>query len=112
MLHDVRRGLAQVTAYSHCRNGIYSMEAAGDCLFVGDGAGMLYCYNPERGTGFDAGGADDHKALCYGLGASEEGAVRALVVAPQLGQVVAGGEDGNALVFQYAQGRVVEECRY
>jgi len=43
------------------------------------------------------------QGLCYGLGACEEGAVRALVVAPQLGQVVSGGEDGNALVWQYAR---------
>jgi len=31
------------------------MAAAGANLFVGDGAGMLYCYDPERATGRDGG---------------------------------------------------------
>jgi hypothetical protein len=54
---------------------------------VGDGAGMLLCYDLLRGQ------------LSYGLGASSEGAVRCITIAD--GLLVAGGEDGNALVWDF-----------
>jgi len=90
---DRRRAAGPVCSFSACHTGVYSVAAAPDerCVFVGDGAGMLYCFDVHRGQ------------LCYGLGASEQGAVRCVVPAKDFSQVVTGGEDGKALVFSFAR---------
>ena len=89
---DRRRAAEPVCSFSSCRTGVYSVAAAPDgrCVFVGDGSGMLSCFDVARGQ------------LCYGLGASEQGAVRCIIPAKDFSQVVTGGEDGKALVFSFS----------
>ena len=87
---DQRRN-GMIVSFQHCQNGIYKVTAApdGKCVFVGDGQGMLFCYDVIEGK------------LCYGLGASSDGAVKCIEPIPSMAQVVTAGEDGNVLCFQY-----------
>lgn len=130
VLMDARRSLDVVQSWKqYHRVGVYSMCAVGDsCVFVGDGAGMLMCYDmmsaeaiagscdsigevdparsgkirPGWDDGSGSGGGDSSGAagaLKYGLGASRMGAVRTINCLD--GKVATGGEDGKALVFTY-----------
>lgn len=91
---DRRRAGDPVCSFFSCRTGVYSVATAPDerCAFVGDGAGMMHCYDVTRGQ------------QCYGLGASEQGAVRCIVPVNDYSQIVTGGEDGKALVFSFSAG--------
>lgn len=86
-----RRRDGPVHSFNTCRTGVYSLIAAPDerCVFVGDGAGILSCFDVKVGR------------LCYGIGASETGAVRCIVPVSSTSQIVTAGEDGKALVFSY-----------
>ncbi len=89
---DRRKLEEPVCSFLSCRTGVYSLAVAGDdrCVFVGDGAGILSCFDVVR------------ERLCYGLGASSFGAVRSVVAAHAVAQVVTGNEDGNALSFRFS----------
>jgi WD40 repeat protein len=81
---------AIVDRWSHHNNGIYSMCVVGShCLFTGDGAGLMNCYDIFDGA----------NPLKYGLGASSQGAVQTITCVD--GKIVAAGEDGNVLIFSY-----------
>ena len=95
---DLRKssGVQVVSLWSHSRNGVYSLCAVGDdCLLVGDGVGQLLSYNLLLA---DEGEHSD-RALCYGVGASSKGAVRAINCLG--GKVAACGEDGKVLILDY-----------
>lgn len=91
---DMRKDLSTISTYDHCKNCVYSLCSIGDaCIFAGDGAGMLYCY--------DVIGKDSREVgLKYGIGASEQGAVRCLLPTEN-NKIAACGEDGKVLIFQY-----------
>lgn len=81
---------AIVDRWAHHNNGIYSMcLVGGRCLFTGDGAGLMNCYDIFDGS----------SALKYGLGASSQGAVQTITCVA--GKIVAAGEDGKVLIFAY-----------
>ena len=90
-------GTRVVQRWAHHRVGLYSLCAAGGgaggdrCFFSGDGAGMLLCYDS---------GVDGDAAVKYGVGASEQGAIRAILRVGE-NKVVTGSEDGKALVFSF-----------
>lgn len=94
-LLDARMSFGVVERWAHHRTGIYAIETVDDdCIFSGDGAGMLHCYS----TNFASTDSPPNK-LRYGLGCSEAGAVRAI---GRIGnKIVTGGEDGNALILSY-----------
>lgn len=85
-----------LTHYDHHRNGIYSLCVVGDDVVLsGDGVGTLLCHHLIEDD------IDNHRAaLKYGLGASAAGAVRAIHCIGD--KVVAAGEDGKAMVYEYA----------
>lgn len=106
---DPRDKLIPVHRWEHHRAPVSSMVLAGKggCIFSADAAGMVMCYDilgrdqdyviggskaVEDGSGAGVG-------LRYGLGASSQGGVRALACVG--GKLVAGGDDGNVLVFGY-----------
>ena len=91
---DLRRELEVVTSYDHCKNCVYSLCSVGEgCVFAGDGVGMLYCY--------DINGTDSGEiGLKYGIGASEQGAVRCLLSFDTGDKIAACGEDGKILVIK------------
>ena len=91
---DMRKDLSTISTYDHCKNCVYSLCSIGDaCIFAGDGAGMLYCY--------DVIGKDSREVgLKYGIGASEQGAIRCLLPTEN-NKIAACGEDGKVLIFQY-----------
>ena len=90
---DARMSFQVVERWEHHRTGIYSMLAVGgDCVLTGDGAGMMHCYSTGMSGSSTTG-------LKYGLGCSEQGAVRAIC---KIGnKIITGGEDGKALVLTY-----------
>eukprot|EP01031_Cornospumella_fuschlensis_P024841 gene24841-30017_t len=86
----------------HPANGVYSLCMLGEGgragevgLMVGDGIGRVLCYALDGG----APGEDGGECLRYGLGGSGRGAVRGLTVVGR--SVVAAGEDGKVLVYNY-----------
>lgn len=109
MALNPRDRLIPVHSWEHHRAPVSSMALAGNggCVFTSDAAGMVMCY--------DILGSDDnfveggHKpagrdggigiGLRYGLGASSQGGVRAVGCVG--GKLVAGGDDGNVLLFSY-----------
>ena len=79
--------------FENQRNCVYSLCAIGDsCVFVGDGVGMMFCYDVLSGS--------ERSALKYGIQASSSGAVRCIVPVGN-GSVAAAGEDGKILIFSY-----------
>eukprot|EP01034_Spumella_vulgaris_P031274 gene31274-38641_t len=97
VLLDARASFGIVSEWNHHRNGVYSLCTVGDeCVFSGDGAGNLLCHSL-----LDAPLDQPNDCLRYGLGASSTGAVRAICCLS--GKVVAAGEDGNVVVFDYTQ---------
>jgi WD40 repeat protein len=94
-LLDARMSFGVVERWAHHRTGIYAIHTVDDdCIFSGDGAGMLHCYS----TNFSSTDSPPNK-LRYGLGCSESGAVRAI---GRIGdRIVTGGEDGKALILSY-----------
>ena len=98
-LLEARMGWSPLYSWQHPKNCIYSAMTMTNsssssnrgtidgCAFIGDGAGMLYCYDLKDGQ------------LRYGLGASSKGAVRAVTMAGD--KIVAAGEDGNILVYDH-----------
>ena len=96
-LLEARMGWKPLFSWQHARNCIYSaMTMTGSssnsssingCAFIGDGEGMMYCYDLKDGQ------------LKYGLGASSQGAVRCITMAGE--KLVACGEDGNILVYDH-----------
>jgi WD40 repeat protein len=88
---DRRRDGSPVFSFSSCRTGVYSLVAAPDdrCVFVGDGSGILSCFDVVAGR------------LCYGIGASSTGAVRCIIPISNNSQIVTAGEDGKLLFFTY-----------
>ncbi len=81
-----------VATFNYCNNGVYSVKSAPDnkSVFVGDGEGMVFCYNAIEAK------------LCYGLGASSSGAVRCIEPVPGKSEIVTGAEDGKVLRFEFA----------
>ena len=95
---DIRQGFRPVSRWDHHRNGVYSICIAGDqCVLSGDGLGTLLCHS-LLGSELD----DPRSCLKYGIGASEQGAVRAIHCLN--GKVVTAGEDGKVMVFDYDTG--------
>ena len=90
---DGRMSFAVVERWEHHRTGIYSMlPVSDDCVLTGDGAGMMHCYSTGMSGSSTTG-------LKYGLGCSEQGAVRAIC---KIGnKIITGGEDGKALILTY-----------
>ena len=84
---DPRRGFAARHTFAHHKDFIYSVESCGDYVASGGGDGILLFHDVKRGK------------LLYGLGAAQ-GAVRAVACTPE--RVVAAGDDGKCLVFEYA----------
>eukprot|EP00598_Pedospumella_elongata_P003017 CAMPEP_0184985178 /NCGR_PEP_ID=MMETSP1098-20130426/13979_1 /TAXON_ID=89044 /ORGANISM="Spumella elongata, Strain CCAP 955/1" /LENGTH=458 /DNA_ID=CAMNT_0027509255 /DNA_START=1 /DNA_END=1373 /DNA_ORIENTATION=- len=92
---DLRQGAKPVSRWDHHRNGVYSLCLVGDqCVFSGDGMGTLLCHHLLESE-------LDYPRSClkYGIGASEVGAVRAINCLN--GKVVAAGEDGNVMIYDY-----------
>jgi hypothetical protein len=95
---DVRQGFKPVTRWEHHRNGVYSLCVAGDeCILSGDGMGTLLCHN-LLASEFEY----PRNCLKYGIGASEQGAVRSIQCLN--GKVVTAGEDGKVMIFDYDAG--------
>ena len=88
-IFDPRNGFGSpVWSWTHHNNCVYSLCAASDsCVFSGDGAGMMLCYDALRGV------------LCYGIGASSSGAVKTIFKVQN--KIITGGEDGKAIIFEY-----------
>lgn len=93
-LIDMRRGEI-ATRWDHHRNGVYSLCVVdNDCVLSGDGLGSLLVH------GLNGGDLQNpRQCLRYGLGASEQGAVRAITCVDN--KVVTVGEDGKVLVLEY-----------
>ena len=106
-LLDTRRNLEPIASYECAQNCVYSTLSIGavtsssssdslgmgrGCVMVGDGRGMVCCYDLSNGE------------LKYGFGASSKGAVRALVLARE--KVVACGEDGKVSVYTHTLGSI------
>jgi len=92
---DVRNSFQPISRWSHHRNGVYSLCIVGEeSVFSGDGAGTLLCHSLLTHE------LDDPRAcLKYGIGASEQGAVRSISCIN--GKLVTAGEDGKVMVFDY-----------
>lgn len=92
---DVRNSFQPISRWSHQRNGVYSLCIVGEeSVFSGDGAGTLLCHSLLTHE------LDDPRAcLKYGIGASEQGAVRSISCIN--GKLVTAGEDGKVMVFDY-----------
>jgi hypothetical protein len=102
--------------WEHHRLGVYSLCAiSDDCVLSADGAGMMHAYqclsspadrqSRDRDSAFSydhsgSGSGSSTGALKYGLGASSQGAVRAIMKAGD-NKIATGGEDGKALIFTY-----------
>lgn len=92
---DLRQGCKPVSRWDHHRNGVYSLCLVGDaCVFSGDGMGTLLCHHL-----LESELEYPRTCLKYGIGASEVGAVRAINCLN--GKVVAAGEDGNVMIYDY-----------
>jgi WD40 repeat protein len=92
---DVRQGFKPVSRWDHHRNGVYSLCVVGDeCILSGDGMGTLLCHH-LLASELDY----PRNCLKYGIGASQQGAVRAIHCLG--GKVVTAGEDGKVMVFDY-----------
>lgn len=93
---DVRNSFQPVSRWNHQRNGVYSLCIVGEeSVFSGDGAGTLLCHSLLTHELDDPGRA----CLKYGIGASEQGAVRSISCIN--GKLVTAGEDGKVMVFDY-----------
>lgn len=95
---DLRQGCKPVSRWDHHRNGVYSLCLVGDqCVFSGDGMGNLLCHHLLESE-------LDYPRSClkYGIGSSEQGAVRAINCLN--GKVVAAGEDGKVMVYDFNAG--------
>ena len=92
-LLDSRKGYEAVSQLSGCcRNGAYVLCAVGGTgVLAGDGAGGVIAMD----LGASAG-------AIYGLGASASGAVRTLHSASSKSLLIAGCEDGKAIVYAYS----------
>jgi WD40 repeat protein len=90
VIRDKRRS-GVVASFNNCNTGVYCVQSANDskCVFVGDGAGMLFCYDVITCK------------LCYGIGASSNGAVKCIIPVNSAKKVVTAGEDGKILKFTY-----------
>eukprot|EP01041_Mallomonas_annulata_P001875 gene1875-3635_t len=85
---DARMNFEVVGRWVHHKNCVYILSTVGDrCVFSGDGMGMMLCYDVSEG------------AVKYGLGASENSAVKAICCMDN--KVVTAGEDGKVLIFNY-----------
>lgn len=103
--------IVEFQKWNHCRNGVYSLCMIGDrCIVAGDGKGMLLVYDILAGevveeafssSTYDS--MDRVQPLKYGLGASSSGAVRCVVNVDN--KIVACGEDGKVLVYEYNSGQ-------
>ena len=71
------------------RGFIYCLSVWGDVVLSGGGDGMLLAH--DRKSAVPGGG------LLWGLGASSQGAVRAIGVSK--GKLIAAGDDGNVLSY-------------
>ena len=93
-LLDARMSFQVVERWEHHRTGVYSICTVGsNCVFTGDGSGMMHCYSTLESSSSSSVG------LKYGLGCSQQGAVRCI---SKLGnKIVTGGEDGKALILSY-----------
>ena len=83
---DLRSGLDSRVCWSSHRDFIYSMDTIGKYVVTGSGDGLMLFHSVRSSK------------LLYGLGANE-GAVRCIDAAKKI--VVASGDDGNALVFEF-----------
>jgi len=86
---DPRRGFAPRFRFREHRDFIYSLHVAGPIALSGAGDGMLLAHDLVEG-----------KPL-WGLGANEA-AVRCIVASSDGRHVVASGDDGKALVYDFA----------
>ena len=85
-LLDPRSGFRPLATIEHHKDFIYSMKSIGANLLTGGGDGILLVHEFSTGK------------LLYGLGANQ-GAVRC--IAGTEDKLVAAGDDGNALVYDF-----------
>lgn len=83
---EPRCDFAPVHSFSEHRDFIYSMEAFGPLVVSGAGNGWVMVHDTRTGE------------CCYGLGAGKN-AIREVFCSPQL--LVAAGDDGKAVVYNY-----------
>lgn len=77
--------------WMHHKNAVYSLCAAGsDCVFSGDGEGMMLCYDVKSST---------NKALAYGIAGSEVGAVQCILQAKN--NIIGCGDSGKLLIYEF-----------
>lgn len=102
--------LIPVHRWQHHRAPVNSVTLAGNggCVFASDAAGMILCYDVlglDRGYVIGKGSSNSFSdtgagiGLRYGLGGSSRGGVRTLACNGEC--VVAGGDDGNVLVYKF-----------
>lgn len=110
---DIRQGYQPITRYSHHRNGVYSLCIVGnETILSGDGMGTLFCHslltnNSSTTATITLGlcnnnsnnSIESSRSLKYGIGASEQGAVRTINCLNN--KVITSGEDGKVLIFDY-----------
>jgi WD40 repeat protein len=90
VLMDARKSFEIIERWENAKNCIYSLCVVGDnCIFVGDGAGMLLCYDVLSSN-----------ALKFGLGSSEMGGVRTINCTAN-GKIITGNEDGKSIVYSF-----------
>lgn len=95
---DIRQDFRPVSRWDHHRNGVYSLCVVGDqCVMSGDGMGTLLCHH-LLASELDY----PRNCLKYGIGASEQGAVRSINCLN--GKVVTAGEDGKVMIYSYDAG--------
>ena len=85
--------------FSEHADFIYSLAVWGDVCLSGGGDGMLLAHDLRTSQAVKGSGG-----LLWGLGASSQGAVRALGVGGGGGnaaRLVAAGDDGNVLLYSF-----------
>ena len=83
---DIRSSMTSRVTWESHRDFIYTIDTLGDFVITGSGDGLMLFHNARTSK------------LMYGLGANQ-GAVRCIDATP--GYVVASGDDGNAMVFEF-----------
>ena len=76
--------------FNEHRDFIYTMTVAGGLCLSGGGDGMVLAHDLKQAQG--------SQGLLWGLGASSQGAVRAIGITAR--HLVAAADDGNVLVYR------------
>ena len=88
---DIRSSQSILHRWSHHKNAVYSLKAAGrHNIFSGGGEGMILSYDLRRAT---------NDALLYGISGSEHGAVQSILQLDY--SIFACGESGRVLEYRF-----------